>query len=111
MALLTDSWKIDTFALFIGTLTVIYLFLNRIYSYWDRKGFKTIPGAKFLLGHFKATLVDKLSTVDFVLKLYRSSNEPFEGIYGITRPMLFVRDPELIRSILIKDFSNFMDRM
>lgn len=110
MALLTDSWVFDSLAFFIGAVSFVYFFLKRSYSYWEMKGFKTIPEVNFLLGHFKPPLVDKLNMADFVSKLYRSSNEPFEGLYGIIRPMLFVRDPELIRSILIKDFANFTDR-
>ena len=47
---------------------------------------------------------------DVATRLYKSSNEPFVGIYSILRPMLLVRDPELIQTILIKDFANFSDR-
>ncbi|XP_055691179.1 probable cytochrome P450 6d4 [Lutzomyia longipalpis] len=32
------------------------------------------------------------------------------GIYAMTRPVLFIRDPELCRRILIKDFQYFHDR-
>lgn len=110
MALLTDSWKIDILAIFIGAITIIYLFVKRQYSYWDRNGFKTLSGYNFLVGHFKESFLGKKAFADFTAALYRSTNEPFIGIYGVMRPQLMVRDPELLRYILIKDFTHFSDR-
>lgn len=43
-------------------------------------------------------------------KIYNSTTDPFVPIYGILRPILIIRDPELIRLILIKDFVHFTDR-
>lgn len=110
MVLLSDGWKLDVLALFIGAFTLIYYFAKRSYSYWERKGFKTLPDFSYLVGHFKSTFSQKASLGDWALELYNGTKEPFIGIYGIFRPMLLVRDAELIRSILIKDFTNFTDR-
>lgn len=35
---------------------------------------------------------------------------PFAGIYNFCRPVLLIRDPELIKAVLIKDFMTFHDR-
>lgn len=43
-------------------------------------------------------------------EFYERTDEPFVGIYGIFRPKLLVCDPELIKKILIQDFSHFTDR-
>lgn len=110
MALLSGSWKVDISIFFIGAITIFYWVLRRKYNYWDRKGFKTLPGYNYILGHFKKLFIDRLSFADFLTELYKSTNEPFIGIYGIFRPILLVRHPELIQSILIKDFSHFTDR-
>lgn len=110
MAFLTDSWTVDILALFIGVLTVLYFVIKRKYSYWERKGFKTLPGYNHVVGHFKENFLGRESFADFSERLYRSTNEPFIGIYGLIRPMLLVRDPELIRLIMIKDFAHFTDR-
>lgn len=112
MALLSESWIIDILLFSIGTFTIIYWFLRWKYSYWEQNGFKTIPDFSLILGHFKKLLVNRMSFTDFTNALYKSTNEPFVGIYGILKPMVFVRDPELIQHILIKDFSPyFTDRM
>lgn len=110
MALLTDSWKWDTLALLIVAITTFYLFLKRSYSYWDRKGFKTLPGIRYFTGHLTELFLQKESFADLTNRLYKLSSEPFIGIYSLFQPVLFVRDVELVRSILIKDFAHFTDR-
>ena len=39
-----------------------------------------------------------------------SNSHPFLGIYMLHRPFLLINDPELIKHILVKDFSHFCDR-
>ncbi|XP_031629073.1 probable cytochrome P450 6d5 [Contarinia nasturtii] len=110
MAHLTGSWKVDVLSLIIVILTLVYLFLKRTYSYWDRNGFKSLSDASLLFGHFKAGLTQKESIGLFFWRVYRTTTEPFLGVYGIMRPILFVKDPQLVRTILIKDFAHFSDR-
>lgn len=110
MALLTDTWILDGLLLITTLLALLYLQLRWIYSYWQRKGFKCLPGVSLLFGHFAATFAQKQSIGLFFLSAYRSTAEPFIGVYGFLRPILFIRDPELVRSILIKDFAHFSDR-
>lgn len=42
--------------------------------------------------------------------MYRQTNEPFVGIFTVDCPALLIRDLELMRHILIKDFNSFTDR-
>lgn len=110
MVFFTDNWKIEVLTLFIVSFMSLYVFLKRSYSYWKRNGFKTLPDVNLLFGHFKATFAQKESVGLFFLRVYRSTTEPFIGVYGLLRPILFIRDPELIRAILIKDFAHFSGR-
>lgn len=110
MALLTDSWEYDMFTVLIGAIILLYFYLKRSYTYWERNGFKTLPGANYLCGHFRKTLLRKEFIGNVVKHLYDSTSEPFVGIYSILTPILLVRDPELIRLIMIKDFAHFSDR-
>lgn len=89
---------------------VFYIFLKYSYSYWKRRGFKTFSKANLLFGHFNGTFAQKESMGQFFWRVYKNTNEPFIGVYGVLRPILFIRDPELIRTILIKDFAYFSDR-
>lgn len=110
MALLTSQWKTDILLLLILLITLVYLYLRRSYSYWERRGFKTLPGVSLLFGHFKATLAQKESIGLFFWRVYKTTSEPFLGVYGVLRPILFIKDPELVRTILIEDFVHFSDR-
>lgn len=110
MALLSDYWAIDVLTFFIGVLTILFLVARRKYSYWDRKGVKVFPGYNYLLGHFKPVFTQKESTGDLITRLYKATDEPYAGLYGLMYPMLVLRDPELIRRIMIKDFAYFTDR-
>lgn len=90
--------------------TLICAFLKYKYSYWERKGFKTYPGLNWIVGNFGPVFTQKVHVTQYFADLYSSTTEPYVGLYGILRPMLLVRDPELIRNILVKDFSYFTDR-
>lgn len=110
MALLTGNFIMDALCILIGLSTLFYYFAKYIYSYWDRKGFKTMPNCSYLFGHFTPAFKQAENIGEFVMNLYKKTSEPFVGIYGVLRPMLLVRDPELVRHILVKDFNSFTDR-
>lgn len=111
MALLTSSWLFDILAVLIGALALLYWKVTQIYTYWDDKCFKTVPGFNYITGHLKDVILRRESISDWLDRLYKSTSDPFIGIYSILRPVLLVRDPELIKSIIIKDFAYFTDRM
>lgn len=110
MAWLTDQWMIDVLALLIGIITVVYYYAKFTYSYWQRNCFAYAPGSNHVFGHFKSTFTQQESLGMLVTRIYNSTNEPFIGMYSIFRPILLVRDSELVRNILIKDFNYFTDR-
>lgn len=110
MALLTNNWTVDILLFFIGVWTLLYIFARRKYSYWDRKGFKTLPEVSYVFGHFKNSFLQREYFGELFARLYKTTDEPFIGAYSKLRPMLMLRDPKLIQRILIKDFSYFTDR-
>lgn len=110
MGLLGGSWKLDAIAMIVLLLTLVYLFFKRKYSYWERKGIKTLPGLNYLFGHYGSVYTHRESLPELFVRLYRASSDPFSGFYGFLRHILLLRDPMLIHTILIKDFSYFTDR-
>lgn len=100
----------DFFLLFFICAFVSFIFyIKRIYQYWERQGIKTPPDFYLLFGHRKFEF-GRTPFAYTISQLYRDAKEPFIGIYLIIGAKLLLRDPELIRNILIKDFAYFTDR-
>uniref|UniRef100_A0A1B0GKW0 Cytochrome n=1 Tax=Lutzomyia longipalpis TaxID=7200 RepID=A0A1B0GKW0_LUTLO len=73
------------------TLALGYLYVKRAFTYWDRRNIKSLKPS-FPLGNFGLML--KKSLGDFCDYVYQSIDAPMVGIYAMTRPVLFIRDPE-----------------
>lgn len=82
-----------------------YLYIVHIYSYWKRRN---IPYLKpvFPFGNFGKNILQKISIGELTQELHNSGDEPVLGFYAALRPSLLIRDPEIIRNILIKGTSN-----
>lgn len=91
------------------TVVTIYLFLKYIFSYWWRKGFAYIK-PEIPLGNMGATVKGKTSFGLNIWDHYKASDSPFTGIYLFTTPSLLIRDPDLVRKILINNNQSFYDR-
>ncbi|XP_055693539.1 cytochrome P450 6g1-like [Lutzomyia longipalpis] len=80
--------------------------------YWEKNGVSYIPGPP-LIGIPKDCMMLKKNCGELFMEIYNNEkfkDEPITGVYFFNKPSLVVRHPELIKKILIKDFSNFMDR-
>ncbi|KAJ6623032.1 Cytochrome P450 6a9, partial [Pseudolycoriella hygida] len=102
---------VSVFIGLVAALTAVTTFyLNRIFSYWQRRG---IPYIKPTIpyGNFKG-LGTKYFHGSMGQKLYNEmkGKAPFCGIYMFLEPVILALDLEFIKAILIKDFSHFHDR-
>lgn len=88
MSILTGNLKLD---LFVVVIALIYFYLKRVYSYWERRGFASLPDASLLFGHFKAAFAQKESVGHFFNRIYQGTSEPFLGVYGFLKPMLLIK--------------------
>ncbi|XP_012254020.2 probable cytochrome P450 6a14 [Athalia rosae] len=91
-------------------LVAVYFFYAWSHSYWKRKN---IPGPRPIpvFGNFKNIVFRNNSQVEEVLDWYKEwKYEPLVGLYIGSTPLLLVNDVEMIKTILIKDFSSFTDR-
>ncbi|XP_075167816.1 cytochrome P450 6g1-like [Haematobia irritans] len=90
-----------------------YLWYRRNFSYWLR--FKNLPRARGSI--FSGNVMDFLTLkthFGFHMKtIYddpKFRDEAAVGIYGLYKPTLLVRDPQLLKSIFIRDFNCFTNR-
>ncbi|NP_001352788.1 cytochrome P450 6a14 [Bombus impatiens] len=91
-------------------LIVLYCYLTIRYNFWTSRG---VPGPKptLLFGNIMKSMFGKESLPQLLTRNYNDfKNEPMVGIFLRTVPVLMVKDPDLIKDILIKDFSKFANR-
>lgn len=97
-------------AILIILISVIYLYMKRSFSYWKRKG---IPHDKPIIPHGNVKYLGKtLTFVNFTQNYYTKfkGTSKLCGLYLFTRPIAILLDLDLIKNVLIKEFSTFSDR-
>lgn len=95
--------------LLLLTLLLVFAFVKYVYSYWDRKGFPCLqPSIPF--GCLGPLVIKELCFGEVIRNVYMTTKAPFVGIYLLFRPALLIRDPELVKRILMTDFDYFHDR-
>nr|APH81385.1 cytochrome P450 CYP3024A3 [Tigriopus kingsejongensis] len=100
-----------TQALVAITIVLVYVYyqLTKHYGVFEKQGLFSIP-PQFLFGNAKDLILQKTPMITFFRDIYEKFGNHGYGIYydGIS-PTLFVKDPELIKTIAIKDFDHFTD--
>nr|CAD7463171.1 unnamed protein product [Timema tahoe] len=91
-------------------LLYIYWRSTSCFGYWKSKGVHHLtPNSIF--GNTFDLIFQRVSRFDMFRKLYEDlDGYRFGGFYQSRNPVLLVRDPELIKLILTKDFSHFINR-
>ncbi|KAH8271494.1 hypothetical protein KR018_000499, partial [Drosophila ironensis] len=100
--------------LILGFVLIITscVLLQQHFSYWKRRGVPEIK-PRWIVGNLMGLLSMRSSPAEFIAQLYNhpdAENEPFVGIHVFHKPALLLRDPELIRRIMVKDFGKFSNR-
>lgn len=93
-----------------AVILVIYYYFTSTFDFWKSRG---IPGPQPipLFGNVKDVMLTRKAMSNYLLEIYKSYiGEPVIGIFARRTPVLIVKDPDLIKDILIKDFSKFADR-
>jgi len=110
MAFITAYWGLNGMIVLTILVVAAYLYMTRKFNYWKNQGVLEMPPIPFL-GNFTACMTLKKSPAYFLKDLYdQGKGMPYIGFYVLDKPFLLVRDHELIKNILIKDFNYFADR-
>lgn len=95
----------------IASALLAYVYSTRYYGYWTALG---VPHTKPtpLLGHFAEPTMGCESGTTIIDALYkRFAGHRFFGLYQLRHPMLVVRDPVLVHTVLTTEFGSFHDRL
>lgn len=95
--------------LLLVVIGLVYLYLKHQYSYWSRRGVDQLK-PKFFVGNFGDVIMQRANFFIHMGTLYDQFKGKFGGVYMFTKPGILIKDPQLIRQILIKDFDTFSDR-
>ncbi|XP_029161460.1 probable cytochrome P450 6a13 [Nylanderia fulva] len=90
-------------------LLLYYYYWTRIHTYWLRRN---VPCLKFsFFGNSRNASRLKITIAESLQMLYKQyEGYPFVGTYELTTPILLLRDPKLIKRVLVKDFACFQSR-
>jgi cytochrome P450 family 6 len=105
------EWPTLILAFFSAVCVCLYIYVTRNFNFWKKLGVpysKPIP----LLGNLKECVLLKVTIAEHFKNLYdEHGNKPYVGIFSFDQPSLLVRDPELVKYILVKDSKVFADHI
>nr|CAD7263123.1 unnamed protein product [Timema shepardi] len=90
-------------------LIAVYAYNRFIYTYWWRQGIPYISSS-VPFGNFWNVIIQRECFAEGYRAIYDRCTGPWVGFFLLHKPVLMVKDPELIRTILMKNFANFQDR-
>lgn len=91
-------------------IVALYYYFTSTFDFWKVRG---VPGPKPIpvLGNIKDVMLLRMSICHYLTNINEEfKSEPLVGIFTRRTPVLIVQDPDLIKDVLIKDFSKFADR-
>lgn len=98
------------FSLIVGASILLCLYLYLKYTYWKRKGIPSPAGCYPFVGHMLPVLTMRKSYPEMVREIYDDhKTSSMVGLYKGMRPILIVREPQLVKTVLQTNFSNFHD--
>ncbi|XP_046677996.1 cytochrome P450 6k1-like [Homalodisca vitripennis] len=103
---------VDWLLLAVGLLAACYWYLSWNMGYWRARGVYTLPGALPGVGHMLDALLLRRGVQTICIQAYHNietKGQPAVGLYLFRQPVLMLKDPDLIQTVLIKEFSSFHD--
>ncbi|KAG5323020.1 CP9E2 protein, partial [Acromyrmex heyeri] len=102
-----EYWSI-LLSIVIGVISIYYLFKNL--NFFKRNSIIHLPPLP-LFGSMISMVFRQISFFDLMLKIYNCyPNAKYFGFYFMTTPVFLLRDLELIKTVLVKNFDAFPDR-
>lgn len=109
---LQDLFTQSVFWVLVGIVFIVMTVFEYFYSYWKNLKVPTLP-ATIPFGHYRPFIMQTESFGQNLMDLYfklKTYGKAYGGTYVFTKPVLVILDPELSKTILIKDFNHFTDR-
>ncbi|PSN52374.1 hypothetical protein C0J52_06738 [Blattella germanica] len=110
MSILEWQWSSTDWALLIIAVAILLYYLGTMsFSHFSKRNIphpKPVP----FLGNMAKTVLKGKSFPDQILEMYdETKHHQYAGFYMFQVPILLINDPELIKTITVKDFEYFTD--
>nr|CAD7432004.1 unnamed protein product [Timema monikensis] len=90
-------------------LILSYKLLLQSFLYWNKRGVPQV-GALEVNTRFKDALLSRIHISQVFAFIYKDlEDHDFGGFYKLFSPCLMIRDPKVIKTILVKEFDSFHD--
>ncbi|GLV40929.1 Cytochrome P450 6a19 [Carabus blaptoides fortunei] len=100
-------WLFVSLAVILVGLT--HWFLNGSYGYWKNRGVPS-PPTKPWVGNLGEAIIMRKTLGQIYVDMYNNYKDYlYIGFYKIQKHALLIRDVEIIKTVLMKDFSSFHD--
>jgi len=110
--LVADSCWADTSVLVLTALYLIYWYTTSTFDYWVKKGVPEVKTKEPFFGASRKLIFLQRQTGLHSSDIYKElDGNKFGGYFNLRKPALMVRDPELIKQIMVKDFASFTDNV
>jgi hypothetical protein len=111
MLLFLNSLTFYLISVFVAIFIGLYFYFTRHFNFWQKLGIPYVKPTPFV-GNLKDCVLMKTTIGEQLQKIYNEhSDKPYVGIFSFDKPSLLIRDLELTKNILVRDFPKFMDRI
>ncbi|KAJ2949665.1 hypothetical protein O0L34_g15591 [Tuta absoluta] len=91
-------------------LYFVYWYITRNFNFWKNRNVAFVEPVPFF-GNIKESALKQKFIGEILQDIYaKFPKEKVVGIYTMTTPALLLRDPDIIKQVMIKDFDLFADR-
>lgn len=98
-----------TLVLFTVLIVLVIGWVSNRYEHFRRLGVDT-PSPTFLVGNMGKVFTLKQQFGSLVTQWYQTYTDlPYIGYYNGLTPSILVRDPDVVKDVLIKDFASFSE--
>lgn len=109
MAIISDSFCTDLGIVLISVFIGVYFYFKHLFGYWERKGVEYVKPT-LLFGNLKNVILGRECVMIELAKIHDQIKGGYGGAFMLNQPAIFIKDPDLIKQIFIKDFDFFVDR-
>lgn len=91
----------------ILVLSILYWFCTKTFDHWKTQNVPSVPNPRPFFGHFLPVISLKENLTSFIYNVYQQTDASMIGLFRLRKPILLIRDPELVKSVFQTNFNNF----